>query len=107
MTMMQRLRACSALAFLLGAGIGAAHADPMTDAKAFLAKYAGHVTAWDGPTTGPKAEKGKTIVVLAGDMKNGGILGVTNGFFGSRQGHRLECPGDRRRGHRVRPHLGL
>lgn len=81
MTMMQRLRACSALAFLLGAGIGAAHADPMTDAKAFLAKYAGHVTTWDGPTTGPKAEKGKTIVVLAGDMKNGGILGVTNGFL--------------------------
>ena len=32
---------------------------------------------WDGPTTGPKVAKGKTIVVLAGDMKNGGILGVT------------------------------
>ena len=28
---------------------------------------------------GPKAQAGKTIVVLAGDMKNGGILGVTNG----------------------------
>lgn len=36
--------------------------------------------AFDGPTTGPKAVEGKTIVVLAGDMKNGGILGVTTGI---------------------------
>ena len=37
-------------------------------------------TAFDGPTTGPKAAMGKTIVVLAADLKNGGILGVTNGI---------------------------
>lgn len=36
-------------------------------------------TAFDGPTAGPKAAEGKTIVVLAADMKNGGILGVTTG----------------------------
>lgn len=36
-------------------------------------------TPFDGPTTGPKAAEGKTIVVLAGDLKNGGILGVTTG----------------------------
>ena len=35
---------------------------------------------FDGPTSGPKAAEGKTIVVLAADMKNGGILGVTNGI---------------------------
>lgn len=35
--------------------------------------------AWDGPTTGPAGAKGKSIVVLAGDLKNGGILGVTGG----------------------------
>ena len=34
---------------------------------------------WDGPTTGPKAAEGKSIVVVAGDLKNGGILGVTTG----------------------------
>jgi ribose transport system substrate-binding protein len=34
---------------------------------------------WDGPTTGPKGAEGKSIVVLAADLKNGGILGVTNG----------------------------
>ncbi|MCL6282479.1 substrate-binding domain-containing protein [Ruegeria sp. 2012CJ41-6] len=36
-------------------------------------------TAWDGPTTGPTAAEGKSIVVVAGDLKNGGILGVTTG----------------------------
>ncbi len=36
-------------------------------------------TPFDGPTSGPKAAEGKTIVVLAADLKNGGILGVTNG----------------------------
>lgn len=36
-------------------------------------------TAWDGPTTGPTAAEGKSIVVLAADLKNGGILGVTSG----------------------------
>lgn len=40
---------------------------------------AGAETAFDGPTSGPGAAEGKTIVVLAGDLKNGGILGVTNG----------------------------
>lgn len=34
---------------------------------------------WDGPTAGPKAAEGKSIVVVAADLKNGGILGVTNG----------------------------
>ncbi len=36
-------------------------------------------SAFDGPTAGPKAADGKTIVVLAADLKNGGILGVTTG----------------------------
>ncbi len=34
---------------------------------------------WDGPSTGPKAAAGKTIVFVAGDLKNGGILGVSKG----------------------------
>jgi len=34
---------------------------------------------FDGPSSGPAGSAGKTIVVLAGDLKNGGILGVTNG----------------------------
>ena len=54
-------------------------ADSMADAQAIVNKYANKVDKWDGPTAGPKAQAGKTIVVLAGDMKNGGILGATKG----------------------------
>ena len=54
-------------------------ADSMADAKAVVDKYASKVSTWDGPTSGPKGAEGKNIVVLAGDMKNGGILGVANG----------------------------
>lgn len=62
-------------------GIAApAFADPMAEAKAVVEKYAAQVTTWDGPTTGPKGAEGKSIVVLAGDLKNGGILGVTEGM---------------------------
>lgn len=57
----------------------AALADGASDAKAIVDKYASAVTKWDGPTSGPKATAGKNIVVLAADLKNGGILGVTNG----------------------------
>lgn len=56
-----------------------AFADSMAEAQAIVDKYASRVDKWDGPTTGPKAQEGKTIVVLAGDMKNGGILGATKG----------------------------
>jgi ribose transport system substrate-binding protein len=42
--------------------------------------FAAHAEGFDGPTAGPKAAEGKTIVVLAGDLKNGGILGVTKGI---------------------------
>ncbi|CAN7708398.1 MULTISPECIES: substrate-binding domain-containing protein [Neorhizobium] len=58
---------------------GPALADAMANAKTVVDKYATRVTAWDGPKTSPKAQEGKTIVVLAGDLKNGGILGVTTG----------------------------
>jgi ribose transport system substrate-binding protein len=55
-------------------------ADAMPDAQAIVDKYASKVDKWDGPTTGPKAQEGKSIVVVAADMKNGGILGVTTGI---------------------------
>ena len=57
-----------------------AFADAISDAMAEVQKYAGPKTVWDGPTSGPAAAQGKKIVVLAADMKNGGILGVTNGI---------------------------
>ncbi|MDR3372148.1 MAG: substrate-binding domain-containing protein [Ancalomicrobiaceae bacterium] len=66
----------------LAAGFAArSFADAISDAKAIVEKYASPASKWDGPTTGPKAQAGKSIVVLAADMKNGGILGVTNGIL--------------------------
>lgn len=56
-----------------------ASADKVSDAMALVQIHAGQKSTWDGPTDGPAAAGGKTIVVLAGDMKNGGVLGVTNG----------------------------
>lgn len=59
---------------------GPAAADPFTDAaKTKIAKMAGAKSTWDGPTTGPKAVAGKTVVFVAADMKNGGIVGVSKG----------------------------
>jgi len=51
-------------------------------ATTIIAGFAMPVAAqdtFDGPTSGPAAAAGKTIVVLAADLKNGGILGVTTG----------------------------
>ena len=44
------------------------------------ASFAAYAQSFDGPSAGPKAAEGKSIVVLAGDLKNGGILGVTTGI---------------------------
>lgn len=57
-----------------------AFGDAVSDAMAEVQKYAGQKAVWDGPTSGPTAAAGKKIVVLAADMKNGGILGVPNGI---------------------------
>src|SRR5260370_28822099 len=46
---------------------------------ALLATAQQHTTAWDGPTTGPKASPGKLVVYVAQDMRNGGVLGVSQG----------------------------
>lgn len=76
---MKRRLLLQSAAILLAVSAMPVLADSMGDAQALVAKYASKVTAWDGPTTGPKAQEGKTIVVLAADLKNGGILGVTTG----------------------------
>src|SRR6267143_1893588 len=51
----------------------------VADSLALLATAQQHTTAWDGPTTGPKASPGKLVVYVAQDMRNGGVLGVSQG----------------------------
>jgi ribose transport system substrate-binding protein len=73
------LMAAASVATLLLAPL-AAHADAFVDeAKAVVAKAGARADKWDGPITGPKAAGKKTVVYVAGDMRNGGILGVAQG----------------------------
>ncbi len=60
--------ACAVLPLPL-AGAWAA-GDVVAEAKAAVAKFAGPQTAWEGPTSGPKAEPGKKIVYVSGDENN-------------------------------------
>lgn len=57
-----------------------ARADEFTDMATKAAKAAtAKADKWDGPTAGPKAAAAKKIVFVAGDLKNGGILGASEG----------------------------
>lgn len=59
---------------------GTASADASLDAaKARIEKATARAGVWDGPTTGPKAQAGKTIIYVAGDLRNGGTEGVSRG----------------------------
>ena len=61
-------------------GAATARADDYTDMAGAKAKAAtAHADKWDGPKDGPKAAAGKKIVFVAGDLKNGGILGASEG----------------------------
>jgi ribose transport system substrate-binding protein len=59
----------------------AAPAQPVRveEAKAAVAQATARATRWSGPTDGPAAASGKTIVLLAEDLRNGGIVGLAQG----------------------------
>jgi ribose transport system substrate-binding protein len=67
------------LLLMLVAGAAAA-ADPVDAARQAVDSAASRSPPWTGPTTGPAAEPGKTVVVLAEDLRNGGVLGVAQGI---------------------------
>ena len=48
-------------------------------AKAIVTQAAANKVPWDGPTIGPKAQPGKTVVLISEDQRNGGALGVSEG----------------------------
>ncbi|SIS91845.1 substrate-binding domain-containing protein [Phaeovulum vinaykumarii] len=56
-----------------------AFADAVSDAKAYVAKASQPNPPWTGPTSGPEAQTGKTIVYVSADQRNGGALGVSEG----------------------------
>lgn len=53
----------------------------LAEAKRVVDAAAQPAAPWDGPRTGPRAQSGKQIAVVAEDLRNGGILGVVDGVL--------------------------
>lgn len=54
--------------------------DPfVAEAQARVEAATAPVTDWDGPTTGPMAVPDQMIIYIASDLRNGGVLGVSEG----------------------------
>lgn len=51
----------------------------MADAKAYIGTVTAPVTEWTGPTSGPKAQTGKTVIYVSTDQRNGGAQGAGDG----------------------------
>ncbi|MFC7397344.1 substrate-binding domain-containing protein [Chelatococcus sp. GCM10030263] len=77
---MRTLLAGAAIAALLSAPAARA-AEPLdvATAKQVIEKAAAPSLPWDGPTTGPKAQGGKSVIFVSADQRNGGPLGVSEG----------------------------
>jgi len=67
------------LAEATSASCGSSPSAPVAAALELLATAQRHSTEWDGPVTGPKALPDKLVVYAAQDMRNGGVLGVSEG----------------------------
>lgn len=59
---------------------GRSSADAVDDARRAVEAASSRSPAWTGPTSGPGAQPGKSVVVLAEDLRNGGVLGVAQGI---------------------------
>lgn len=57
----------------------AALADMIEEARAYVEQVTQPNPPWTGPTTGPAAQPDKSIVYVAADLRNGGVLGVSEG----------------------------
>ena len=51
----------------------------IAEAKRYTALVAKPNPPWDGPTNGPRAQRGKSIVYVSADQRNGGAKGVGQG----------------------------
>jgi len=76
----RRLLGGAAIAVTLLGAIGAAPANETLDqVRADVAAASAPATVWDGPTTGPKAAKGKLVVYVADTQTNAGSAGTSAG----------------------------
>ncbi len=68
-----------AVGLCLAAPPAARAQDAVAQARATVQAATAPAASWDGPTSGPKAAAGKTVVYIAGDMRNGGIQEAGDG----------------------------
>lgn len=75
------------LPFIISAGLiltynnNAFASDKYVDfAKNYIEKDSNKSSYWDGPTTGPHAVLHKKVIFIASNLRNGGVLGVAQGF---------------------------
>lgn len=73
------LKFSAAMAAVSILGIPAASADAVSDAREFVTRLSTPNAPWAGPTTGPKALPGKTIIYVSTDQRNGGARGAGEG----------------------------
>ncbi len=80
MTRQLKLNVVLATTFALSALTATpAFADAVADAKLLVEKTSTPNAPWQGPTTGPKAAAGKTIIYVSTDQRNGGAQGAADG----------------------------
>ena len=92
----------TAAGLALAAVASAARADALVDeAKAVVEKATARADKWEGPDERSQGGCKKTVVYVAGDMRNGGILGVAHGLKEACRCPRLDLSRDRRPGHRL------
>jgi len=72
-------------ALICASSLASAQAGPRTpdlaDAKRVVEAAARPATAWTGPRTGPRAQPGRQLAVVDEDLRNGGILSVSDGVL--------------------------
>jgi ribose transport system substrate-binding protein len=75
------LWAAAAFAPFVANGQARASASPryLDEMRRALAAATRRAPSWDGPRDGPPGVPGKTIAIVAEDLRNGGILGVAGG----------------------------
>jgi ribose transport system substrate-binding protein len=77
-----RALAATALAtgFLMPGAANAAAQSSVAEARRVVAAAAQHGAPWNGPHAGPRAQSSKTVVIVAEDLRNGGVVGAAQGM---------------------------
>lgn len=74
------LSGVAGLALAMAMPLVQAAPDALQQARETVERYASASSAWDGPASGPQGVPGRTLVVIADNLRNGGVLGVAQGI---------------------------